>query len=83
MDPKFRVYNFLLFYISEIALEIMKNQTVNIEILDLHSLVTDHCGLNYTKCDWCRVEPCSYHYNYLGEGAQGLDVAAKIRQVLA
>jgi hypothetical protein len=67
--------------LNAMALEVMTPHP-EIEILDLHKVVTDHCGLNYTDCDWCRKHPCSFHYNYLGEDAQGFAVAEKFREVL-
>ena len=54
----------------------------NITVLDLHKVVTDHCGKLYETCDWCRKEPCSYHYNPLGETAQAKAVAAAIEAML-
>jgi len=52
------------------------------EVVDLHRVVTDHCGQNYTDCDWCRVHPCYLHYNEDGEAAQGKFVAEAIRRHL-
>ena len=52
------------------------------EVVDLHKTVTDHCGLNYTDCDWCRRHPCSYHYNPEGETAQARVIADAIRRLL-
>ena len=79
--PYASVGNDIVQVLNGIALAVMQPYPA-IEILDLHTLVTDHCGLNYTTCDWCRVEPCSYHYNALGEVAQGLAVAEKFREVM-
>ena len=31
-----------------------------VPVLDLYTLVTDHCGaVPYEDCDWCRKHPCS------------------------
>jgi hypothetical protein len=79
--PAFTSGNTIVPELNQIAMDVMKLFS-NIEILDLYTLVTNHCGTNYTTCDWCRVEPCSYHYNSLGETAQGLAVGKKFRQVL-
>lgn len=80
--PYASVGNNVVAELNKIALEIMAPYPNRIEILDLHKVVTDHCGLNYTTCDWCRKEPCSFHYNALGEAAQGLAVAEKFREML-
>ena len=52
------------------------------EVVDLHKTVTDHCGLNYTDCDWCRRHPCSYHYNDVGESEQAAVVASAFKRHL-
>eukprot|EP01009_Symbiontida_sp_KSa7_P010110 NODE_919_length_722_cov_1398.246657_g710_i0.p1 GENE.NODE_919_length_722_cov_1398.246657_g710_i0~~NODE_919_length_722_cov_1398.246657_g710_i0.p1 ORF type:complete len:222 (+),score=57.26 NODE_919_length_722_cov_1398.246657_g710_i0:30-668(+) len=53
-----------------------------IPLVDLYTVVTDHCGKIYKDCDWCRMHPCSYHYNAGGETAQGKAVAAAFRERL-
>ena len=51
-----------------------------VPVLDLYTLVTDHCGaVPYEDCDWCRKHPCSYHYNAEGMEAQAKAVAQAIR----
>lgn len=99
--------NFVVDELNAIASDIMAAH--NIPIVDLHTLVTDHCGTVsllwmhihrtslhrtptlfatppppqiYEDCDWCRVHPCSYHYNGIGETAQGKFVAEAFRQRL-
>ena len=55
-----------------------------IPVLDLYTLVTDHCGaVPYEDCDWCRKHPCSYHYNQNGETPQAAYIAGTIRTMLA
>ena len=54
----------------------------NMKIVDLHKLVTDHCGTVYEDCDWCRMHPCRYHYNPDGEAAQAKVVAQAFRDAL-
>ncbi len=54
----------------------------DIPVLDLYSVVTDHCGKVYENCDWCRRTPCSYHYNSAGMTEQGHVVASFINQTL-
>ena len=66
--------------LNRIATEIMTSK--NIKILNLHKVVTDHCGKLYTTCDWCRKEPCSYHYNNLGYTALGEAVANAFKEML-
>ena len=66
--------------LNRIATEIMTNK--NIPILDLHKVITDHCGELYTYCDWCRKEPCSYHYNQFGYVALGNAVIEALKKML-
>tara|TARA_B100000780_G_C21037287_1_gene416059 strand:+ start:217 stop:1038 length:822 start_codon:yes stop_codon:yes gene_type:complete len=80
--PYASIGNNVVAELNEIARGIMTPHSDRIEILDLHKVVTDHCGNNYTTCDWCRKTPCSYHYNDVGETAQGLAVATKFRTML-
>ena len=55
-----------------------------VPVLDLYTLVTDHCGaVPYEDCDWCRKHPCSYHYNPQGETPQAAYIAGTIRTMLA
>lgn len=54
----------------------------NIPILDLHAVITAHCGKEYTTCNICKVEPCSYHYNAAGYTLLGDAVSAAISQQL-
>eukprot|EP00041_Stephanoeca_diplocostata_P021446 m.499893 g.499893 ORF g.499893 m.499893 type:complete len:285 (+) comp21828_c0_seq21:168-1022(+) len=56
--------------------------TKNIPLVDLYSVVTQHCGKVYKDCDWCRMHPCSYHYNPTGEAAQAHVVAAALKTAL-
>jgi hypothetical protein len=72
--------NMVVEQLNAIALELM--QAAAIPILDLYSLVVQHCGKVYTDCDWCRMSPCSYHYNSPGMEAQSEAVAAAIRTML-
>ena len=80
--------NHIVDELNQIALQVMEHiqQTVgdpsSISILDLNQLVHDHCGIVYKSCDWCRKDPCSYHYNIKGETAQGIMAAASIQRVL-
>ena len=62
--------------LNRIALSIM--DTNHIPYVDLYNVTTAHCGQMYTDCDWCRLHPCSYHYNSIGETAQGHAVSAAI-----
>jgi hypothetical protein len=62
--------------LNRIALNIMG--TNKIPNVDLYNVTTAHCGQIYTDCDWCRIHPCSYHYNSVGESAQGHAVSAAI-----
>lgn len=78
--PLTTVGNPVVHDLNHIAREVVAPH--NITVLDLHKLVTDHCGTNYTVCDWCRRTPCSYHYNDLGESAQAHAVAAAIMAML-
>jgi hypothetical protein len=66
--------------LNQIAREVIAGK--GIQLLDLHKLVTDHCGMVYEDCDWCRRTPCSYHYNPTGETAQGQAVAAAFRPLV-
>lgn len=66
--------------LNKIALDVVA--PYKMPIVDLHKLVTDHCGEKYSDCDWCRVHPCSYHYNPTGETVQGEMVAAAFKAVL-
>lgn len=67
--------------LNAIAREVIAAHDVT--VVDLHKTVTDHCGVLYEDCDWCRVHPCSYHYNPEGETAQGLVVADAFRKALS
>lgn len=53
-----------------------------VPVLDLYTVITDHCGKVYTDCDICRVEPCSYHYKPAGYQLLGDAVAAGIAKLL-
>lgn len=79
--PKTTVGDFVVQDLNRIAREVVGGK--GISVLDLHKTVTDHCGTNYTECDWCRKEPCSYHYNAAGEVAQAHAVAGAMRPLVA
>jgi len=66
--------------LNRIALSIMQPRLI--PIIDLYKVTTDHCGKLYQDCDWCRRHPCSYHYNNVGESAQGHAVAASLNAAL-
>lgn len=77
--PYATVGNFVVDQLNDIATEVVGDVA---SILDLNKLVHDHCGAVYETCDWCRVSPCSYHYNALGETAQAKAVAGAFRTAL-
>ena len=55
----------------------------NVPVLDLYALVVDHCGpVPWTDCDWCRMHPCSYHYDLTGMNAQAAMIAGAIQKML-
>ena len=72
--------NMVVEQLNAIAKKVMAS--FSIPILDLYSVVTDHCGDVYENCDWCRRTPCSYHYNSQGMTAQGHVVASMINRTL-
>lgn len=53
-----------------------------IPIVDLYTVVTQHCGAVYQDCDWCKIHPCSYHYNGNGYEALAEVVSYAIRKAL-
>ena len=55
----------------------------HIPLFDLYTTITQHCGAVYRECDWCKIEPCSYHYNNEGYTALGKAVAGAIKAHLA
>ena len=73
--------NMVVEQLNEIAKQVVAPH--DIPLLDLYSVVTNHCGKVYENCDWCRRTPCSYHYNPAGMSAQGHVVASKINETLA
>jgi len=71
--------NFVVDQLNTIALDVVADKAT---ILDLNKVVHDHCGHVYEDCDWCRMSPCSYHYNAEGMAAQGRAVAQAFRDAL-
>jgi hypothetical protein len=55
----------------------------SIPIVDLYTTVTAHCGAVYEHCDWCKIDPCSYHYNNAGYTQLGNAVAAAFKARLS
>ena len=79
--PDTTVGNHVVDDLNRIAREVVQ-PFGNMTIVDLHKVVTDHCGTVYEDCDWCRRHPCSYHYNSDGETAQAKVVAQAFRDAL-
>lgn len=56
--------------------------------IDLNSIVHNHCGLNYSECDWCDNETqymgimCGYHYAGPGVAALAQAVADRFTAIL-
>ena len=73
--------------LNSIARDVIKGKSIG--LLDLHEVVMETCSpppahtAPYTNCSICRREPCSYHYNSIGETAQGKAVAAAMRPLVA
>ena len=80
--PDSTVGNNVVDDLNRIAREVVQPYDGNMTVVDLHKVVTDHCGDVYTDCDWCRRHPCSYHYNPEGETAQAKVVAKAFRDAL-
>ena len=51
-------------------------------VVDLHGVITGHCGDVYTDCDICKLSPCSYHYNNDGYTLLGEAAAQALREAL-
>lgn len=79
--PLTRIGNTVVADLNRIASKIMISK--GIKILNLHKVITQHCGDVYTSCDWCRKNPCSYHYNNEGYTALGKAVASAFREILS
>jgi len=54
----------------------------DVQVLDLHSVVTSICGATYVNCSICRMEPCSYHYNPGGYTRIAKPIADAIRGLI-
>eukprot|EP00545_Synedropsis_sp_CCMP1620_P003181 CAMPEP_0119007208 /NCGR_PEP_ID=MMETSP1176-20130426/2853_1 /TAXON_ID=265551 /ORGANISM="Synedropsis recta cf, Strain CCMP1620" /LENGTH=266 /DNA_ID=CAMNT_0006959311 /DNA_START=87 /DNA_END=883 /DNA_ORIENTATION=- len=57
--------------LNRLALEVMSSSDQHIDIVDLHAVVTNHCGDLYEDCSWCNQKPCGMHYNTMGYAALG------------
>ena len=85
--PDTTVGNPVVAELNAIARNVIKGK--GIVLLDLHKVVMDTCSpapahtAPYVDCKICRRHPCSYHYNSIGETAQGESVAAAMRPLVA
>ena len=85
--PKTTIGDHVVADLNQIAREVIKGKGVG--LLDLHKLVMEECSpapahtAPYVNCSICRREPCSYHYNSIGETVQGKAVAAAMRPLVA